>query len=100
MKRDCLPDGLHLFFGNVVGVEKLSGGICAVDLEAFVLARERPDEAEIVKCGGHVKEFRIEAQFPLTTLPVTTLAALTSSPNFAPRFIPAPFLNCKGDFHG
>ena len=68
MQRDRFPDGLHLIFSNVMGVEKLSGGICAIDLEAFVWARELLDQAEIVKCGGHVKEFRIEAQFPLTTL--------------------------------
>ena len=68
VQRDCFPDGLHLIFSDVVGVEELSGGICAIDLEAFVWARELLDKAEIVKCGGHVEEFRVEAQFPLTTL--------------------------------
>src|SRR4029434_1788737 len=68
VQRDCFPDGLHLIFSNVVGVEKLSGGVCAIDLEAFVWARELLDKAEIVKGGGHVEEFRVEAQFPLTTL--------------------------------
>jgi hypothetical protein len=64
----AIPDGLHLIFSNVVGVEKLSSGICTIDLETFVWAREFLDKAEIVKCGGHVQEFRVEAQFPLTTL--------------------------------
>ena len=68
VQRDCFPDGLHLIFSNVVGVEELPGGICAIDLEAFVLARELLDQTEIVKCGGHVEEFRVEAQFSLTTL--------------------------------
>ena len=38
VERDCFPDGLHLIFRDVVGVEKLSSGICAIDLEAFVWA--------------------------------------------------------------
>ena len=48
--------------------EELTRGVCAIDLETFVFARELLDEAEIVKCGGHIEEFRVEAQFPLTTL--------------------------------
>ena len=40
VQRDCFPDGLYLIFSNVVGVEELSGGICTIDLEAFVWARE------------------------------------------------------------
>ena len=46
-----------------MGVKKLSGGICAIDLEAFVGARELLDNTEIVECGSHVEEFRVEAQF-------------------------------------
>ena len=61
MERDCFPDGLHLIFSDVVGVEKLSGRICAIDLEAFVWARELLDKNEIVKCGRHEQEFRVEA---------------------------------------
>ena len=38
VQRDCFPDGLHLIFSNVVGIEKLSSGICAIDLETFVWA--------------------------------------------------------------
>src|SRR5438874_13395864 len=68
VQGNCFPDGLHLIFRNIVGVEELPGGICAVDLEAFVLARELLDEAEIVKCGGDVEQFRVEAEFPLMTL--------------------------------
>ena len=51
MQRDCLPNSLHLIFSDVVGVEELSGGIGAIDLEAFVWAREALDETEVVKCG-------------------------------------------------
>jgi hypothetical protein len=61
VQRDCFPDGLHLIFSNVVDVQKLSGGICAIDLETFVWAREFLDKAEIVKCGRHVEEFGVEA---------------------------------------
>src|SRR5438270_6461388 len=68
VQGNCFPDGLHLIFSNIVGVEELPGGICAIDLEALVLARELLDKAEIVKGGRHVEEFRVEAQFPLTTL--------------------------------
>src|SRR6185437_13156798 len=68
VQRDCLPDGLYMIFSDVVGLEKLSGGICAIDLEAFVWARELLDQAEIVKSSGHVEEFSVETQFPLTTL--------------------------------
>src|SRR5262249_42606469 len=39
------------------------GGICPIDLEAFVLARELLDETEVVKCGGDVEEFSVEAEF-------------------------------------
>jgi hypothetical protein len=46
----------------------LTGGICAIDLEAFVLARELLDETEVVKCGGDVEEFRVEAEILLTAL--------------------------------
>jgi hypothetical protein len=63
-KRNSQSDA----FSNVMGVKKLSGGICAIDLEAFVGARELLDNTEIVECGSHVEEFRVEAQFPLTTL--------------------------------
>src|SRR5437763_14944921 len=68
VQGNCIPDGLRLIFSNIVGVEELPGGICAIDLEALVLARELLDKAEIVKGGRHVEEFRVEAQFPLTTL--------------------------------
>jgi hypothetical protein len=68
VQRDCFPDSLHLGFSNVVGIEKLSGGICAIDLEAFIWARELLDQAEIVKCGSHIEQFRVEVLFPLTPL--------------------------------
>ncbi len=68
VQRDCLPGGLHLIFGNVVGTEELSGGICAVDLETFVLARKLLDQAKIVKCSRYIEEFRVEAQVPCTAL--------------------------------
>src|SRR4051812_29521924 len=68
VQSNCFPGSLHLIFSNVVGVEELAGGICAIDFEALVLARELLDKAEIVKGGRHVEEFRVEAQFPLTTL--------------------------------
>lgn len=64
MQRNCFPDGLYLIFSDVVGAKKLSGCICAIDLEAFVWARELLDQAEIVKCGGDIKELTVEAQIP------------------------------------
>ena len=48
--------------------EELTGGVGAIDLEAFVGAREFLDETEIVKCGGYVEEFRVEAEFLLPAL--------------------------------
>ncbi|MGY4622784.1 hypothetical protein ACVWY3_000540 [Bradyrhizobium sp. USDA 4486] len=68
VQRDCFPDGLHLVFSDVVGAEKLPCGICAIDFEALVWARELLDETEIVKSGSYVEEFGIEPQIPLTTL--------------------------------
>jgi hypothetical protein len=43
--------------------EEPTCGVCAIDLEAFVLARELLAETEVVKCGGDVEEFRVEAEF-------------------------------------
>jgi hypothetical protein len=68
VQRECFPDGLYLIFSDVVGVKELSGGIGAIDLEAFVRARKLLDEAKIVKGGGHGEEFGVEAQVPLTAL--------------------------------
>jgi hypothetical protein len=44
--------------------EELTGRVCAIDLEAFVWAREFLNETKIVKCGRDVK-FRIEAKLSL-----------------------------------
>src|SRR5262249_19127769 len=63
-----LPHRLDLLFRNVMRGQKLTGGICAIDLEPFVLARELLDQTEIVKCRGDVEEFRIEAKPLLTAL--------------------------------
>jgi len=60
------PDGVYLLFRDVTCGEELTGGICPIDLEAFVLAREILEETEVVKCGGDVEEFRVEAE-PLLT---------------------------------
>jgi hypothetical protein len=49
-------------------VRKLTGGVRAIDLEAFVFARELLDETEIMKCGGDVEEFRVEAELLLMAL--------------------------------
>jgi hypothetical protein len=49
VKGNGFPNGLHLILSNVVGAKKLSGGICAIDLEAFVGARELLDKTEIVE---------------------------------------------------
>jgi hypothetical protein len=68
VQRDCFPHDLHLIFSDVVRVKKLSRGICAIHLEAFVWARELLDKAGIVKCRGHVEKFRVEPQFPVMTL--------------------------------
>ena len=62
------PDRSHLFFGNAVCAEELTRGICAIDLEAFVFARELLAQTEIVKCRGDVEELRIEPQFLPTAL--------------------------------
>jgi hypothetical protein len=62
------PDSLYLLFRDVMCGEELTSGVGAIDLEAFVLAREFLDETEIVKCGGYVEEFRVEAEFLLTAL--------------------------------
>ena len=48
--------------------EELTGGICPIDLEAFVLARELLYETEVVKCSDDVEEFRVEAELLLTSL--------------------------------
>src|SRR5262245_5990390 len=48
--------------------QKLTGGICAIDLEAFVLARELLGETKIVKCRGDVQELGVEAEILLTAL--------------------------------
>ena len=62
------PGSLYLLFRDVMCGEELTGGVCAIDLEAFVLARELLDETEIVKCGGDVEEFRVKAELLLTAL--------------------------------
>jgi hypothetical protein len=59
---------LYLLFGDVMCGEELTGCVCAIDLEAFVWARELLGETEVVKCGGDVEEFRVEAEFLLTAL--------------------------------
>ena len=61
-----LPDGLNLLFRDLMCGEELTGGICTIDLEAFVLTRELLDETAVVKCGGDTEEFRVEAEFLLT----------------------------------
>ena len=43
-------------------IEELTGRVCAIDLEAFVWAREFLDETEVVKCGRDVEEFRVETK--------------------------------------
>jgi hypothetical protein len=48
--------------------EELTGRVCAIDLEAFIWAREFLDETEIVKCGRDIEEFRIEVKLSLTAL--------------------------------
>src|SRR4051794_18350244 len=48
--------------------KELTGGICAIDLEAFGSARELLGETEIVKCRGDVEEFSVEAEPLLTAL--------------------------------
>jgi hypothetical protein len=48
--------------------EELTGRVRAIDLEAFVWAREFLNETEIVKCRRDVEEFRIEAKLSLTAL--------------------------------
>src|SRR5262245_47617476 len=62
------PHSLYLVFREVVCGKELTGGICAIDLEAFVLARELPDETEIMKCRGDVEEFGVEVELLLTAL--------------------------------
>ena len=64
VQRNGCPHGVHLIFRHVMRLKELSGGICAVDLEAFIRAREPPDEAEI----GHIEQLPVEAQLPLTPL--------------------------------
>ena len=64
----AFPNSLYLLFGDVMCGEELTGGIGAIDLEAFVWARELLDETEIVKCGGDVEKFRVEAKLLLTAL--------------------------------
>jgi hypothetical protein len=63
-----LPDRLHLLFRDVMCGQELAGGIGAIDLEAFVLARELLDETEIVKRRGDVEELGVEAELLLTAL--------------------------------
>src|SRR5690348_1842341 len=63
-----LPDRLHLLFRDVMCGQELAGGIGAIDLEAFVLAREVLGETEIVKRRGDVEEFGVEAELLLTAL--------------------------------
>jgi hypothetical protein len=48
--------------------EELSGNVGPIDLEAFVFARELLDETKIVKGGGDVEEFGVEAELLLTPL--------------------------------
>src|SRR5262245_35736783 len=62
------PDSLYLLFRDVMCREELTSGVGAIDLEPFVLAREFLDETEIVKCGGYVEEFKLEAEFLLSAL--------------------------------
>jgi hypothetical protein len=45
--------------------KELTGGVCAIDLEALVWTREFPDETEIVKCSRDVEKFKIAAKFLL-----------------------------------
>jgi hypothetical protein len=59
---------LYLLFRDVMCRKELSGGVGAIDLEAFVGAREFLDETEIVKCRGYIEEFRVEAEFLLAAL--------------------------------
>src|SRR6185437_6726092 len=48
--------------------KELTGGIGAIDLEAFGLARELLGETEIVKRCGDVEELSVEAELLLTAL--------------------------------
>src|SRR3981081_1439354 len=62
------PDRSYLFFGNAVCAQELTRGLRAIDLEAFVFARELLAQAEIVKGRGDVEELRIEPQLLSTAL--------------------------------
>jgi hypothetical protein len=62
------PGSLYLLFRNVMCGEELTDGVCAIDLETFVWAREPLDQTEIVKCGGDVEEFSVEAEILLMSL--------------------------------
>ena len=48
--------------------EELTGRVCAIDLEAFVWAREFLDETEVVKCRRNLSEFGVEVKLPVTAL--------------------------------
>jgi hypothetical protein len=68
VQGNSLPGSLYLLFWDIMCGEELTGGVCAIDLEAFVWARELLEETEIVKCGGDVEKFRVEAKLLLTAL--------------------------------
>jgi hypothetical protein len=57
-----------LIFRDVVGIEKLSRGVRAIDLETLVRAGEFPDEAEIVERRGNVEKLPIESKISLAAL--------------------------------
>jgi hypothetical protein len=59
MQGNGFPGSLHLLFGEVMCGEELTGGVCAIDLEAFILTGELLDQTQIVKCGVNR---RLEAQ--------------------------------------
>ena len=68
MQSNGFPCNLYLFFRNLMCSEELTGRVCAIDLEAFIWAREFLDETKIVKCGRDIEEFRVEVKLSLTAL--------------------------------
>ena len=48
--------------------EELTGRVCAIDLEAFVWAREFLKKTKIMKCSRDVEKFWIKAKLSLTAL--------------------------------
>jgi hypothetical protein len=62
VQRDRKPDSLAISFRNAVSPQKITGGVCAIDLITQVAFPKTCREAKIMKHSRDVEKFRVKSQ--------------------------------------